>query len=516
MLFIFLLSGCAAVGPNFSAPDAPKLDYWLETEPQIKSEPADISKWWTVFQDPILNQLIDTALNQNLSLQVAGLRILEARAQLGIARGNMYPQVQQITGTASKTNLSENSPNFNPLIDDKFAQYELGFDAAWELDFWGRFRRGIEAADASLSASITDYQDALVSLTGEVARVYVSIRTFEERMRLAQDNIKLQERSLQITEIRFRNGATTELDVQQAKSNLANTQALLPVLRQGRQQAKNVLNTLLAKAPGEIDAVLGDLSKLPEVPAEVAVGIPAELLRRRPDVRRAEYVAAAQSARIGLAKAELYPSFTLFGSIGFQTGNTGNNDFGDLFGSSSLVSTYGPTFKWNILNYDRIKNNVRAQDARFQQALAEYKDTVLRAYQETENAITAFLQSQLETKYRDQSATAAKRSAELANIQYREGAVDFQRVVDTERFLVSQQDQLTVARGDIALNLVATFKALGGGWEAAKDNLVVPQEIQDTMRLRTDWGNILTPKELSDGTQPIAPAAKQPLFPNID
>ena len=498
LLCVCLLQfGCAAVGPDFDKPQAPVIEDWTSDNPVISRDSIDLREWWTVFNDPVLNQLIEQSFQQNLSLQLTGLRILEARARLGVAEGNRYPQIQQIGGTASTNRISENGPNFNPSIDNEFVNYQFGFDAAWEIDFWGRIGRGVEAADASLNASYADYDDALVSLAAEVARVYVTIRTLETRLDLARENILLQTESLRIAQIRFDNGATSNLDVQQAKSNLASTQANIPALMRSLRQAMNGLAVLLGKPPGTIDLYSNLDSGIPVAPALVATGIPAELLRRRPDVRSAEFLAASQSALVGVAEGDLYPRFALFGSIGVQSSDTGNSEAGDLFNSDSLFYSAGPTFSWNIFNYGQIRNNVRVQDARYQQTLVNYQETVLRAYQETEDAMAGFLQAQTETGFREQSALAAQRATELANIQYREGASDFQRVIDSERTLVAQQDAWTSARGNIALNLVALYKALGGGWsppgENTRDRDYISAETRKIMTRRTNWGDILEP-----------------------
>jgi len=330
-----------------------------------------------------------------------------------------------------------------------------------------------------------------VTLTAEVARSYVTIRTLEERLQIARDNIRLQEESLRIATVRYRNGATTELDVQQANTNLSDTRAQVPSLEKSLRQAINALSTLLGLPPSDLADLLGTPAAIPAAPASVAVGIPAELLRRRPDVQQAELLAASRSALIGVAQAELYPRFSLLGSIGFASSDTGNSSAGDLFDSDSLTFIAGPTFQWNILNYGRLKNNVRVQDARYQQAIVNYQDTVLTAYREVEDAMVGFMQSQIEAGFRDESTRAARRSVELANIQYREGAVDFQRVIDSERALVLQQDRWTSIKGDIALNLIAMYKALGGGWEIRAGEPVVSGEIRKQMEQRTDWGDLL-------------------------
>jgi NodT family efflux transporter outer membrane factor (OMF) lipoprotein len=489
---VFLVNGCTTLGPDFVRPEVPEPAEWSRIDGEVfATAPVDVLAWWKLFDDPVLNALIDSARQQNLPLQIAGLRILEARAQLGIAVGSQYPQTQQLRGSATAVEISENSPNFNPGIDDTFGDYQVGFDAAWEPDFWGRFRRGIEAAKANLSATLADYDNALVSLTAEVARTYVSIRTLEERLDIARSNILLQQESLRIASVRYRHGATTELDVQQAKTNLAETQAQVPAIQRSLRQAKNALGILLGKPPVDLTDLLGEPGAIPAAPADVAVGVPAELLRRRPDVRSAEQAAAVQSALIGVAEADLYPAFSLAGSVGFQTSDTGDSSAGDLFDTDSLAFSAGPGFRWNIFNYGRLKNSVRVQDARYQQAIVNYQETVLRAYQEVEDALVGFIQARREAGFRSAGAIAARRSTEIANIQYREGAVDFQRVLDSERALVQQQDSWTSSRGEIALNLIAMYKALGGGWEIQAGQKYVSQGNRRQMMERTDWGDLL-------------------------
>ena len=492
-VLILLSSGCTTLGPDFAKPDVAEPGDWLEEqEATFQRTSFDTREWWKVFNDPALDSLVDTAYRQNLSLQVAGLRIFEARAQLGIATGLQYPQQQSVGGSAQAVGISENSPNFfSGFADDSYKDYRLGFDAAWELDFWGRYRRGIQSAESNLSATVADYDNALVSLTAEVARVYITIRTLQERLAIALNNIKLQEESLRIADVRFRNGATTELDVQQAKSNLADTQAQVPALQRSQRQALNGLSILLGMPPANLTDMLGETGSIPVAPSQVAVGIPAELLRRRPDVRSAEMLASSQSALIGVAETELYPRFGLLGSIGYQTSDTGSSSASDLFNSDSLAYSVGPSFTWNILNYGRIKNNVRVEDARYQQTLVNYQDTVLKAYQEVEDAMIGFTQSQIESGFRAKAAIASKRSTEIANIQYREGAVDFQRVIDTERALVLNQDRWTSSRGEIVLNLVAMYKALGGGWEIREGHDFISEQNRSEMQNRTDWGDLL-------------------------
>lgn len=493
---VLLLSGCTAVGPDYVTPEAPRTETWVEADDEnVRSEAGDFSTWWTVFNDPVLNRLVDLAYNDNLTLRAAGLRILEARASLGIAVGEQYPQVQDATGGYSREVISKNAPNAS-FSDRDYDNLSVGLDASWEIDFWGRFRRGIQSADATLGATLADYDDFLVTLTAEVATTYVLIREFEERIALARENVRVQEDSLQISDVRFRAGAVTELDVSQALSLLRDTQALIPFLETLLRQGQNALSVLLGRPPSELREILGEPGTIPQAPAEVALGIPAELLRRRPDIRSAELDAAAQSARIGIAKADLYPRFTLAGFVGFNTSDAGgaasnNASLTDLFDSDSLTGFIGPSVRWPIFNYGRLTNNVRIQDARFQELVVTYQDAVLRAYQEVEDSLIAFLRAQDQTRFLNESVTASQRSVELSLLQYREGITDYVRVLDAQRFLVSQQDRAAESRGTIARSLIGTYKALGGGWETRDPNAAVPAEVQEEMQARTDWGEVL-------------------------
>ena len=443
-------------------------------DPRLAGQTAADSRWWRVFNDPALDQLIERAYKQNLPLQISGLRIIEARAQLGIASGQMFPQLQVLFGSATAVGLSENAAPRGLLNESAsamlgnirhYGDFKLGFDAGWELDFWGKYRRGIEAESAALMGSVADYYTALVTLNAEVARSYVAIRTFEVLIDQARENARVQEQALDIARSRFKNGATSELDVAQATTLLESTRSTVPELQIGHQQARNALCTLLGQTPGTVEALLTGSRAIPRAPAQVAVGLPAEMLRRRPDIASAELAAAAQSARIGVAKADLFPSFTLFGTIGLNSVVT-EAGWRNLFSPSSIFYSVGPRVALPLFNYGRLTSAVRVQDARFQQALVAYRDTVLRAAQEVEDAISGYLRSQ-ETLVFDQNAeTAARRSVELALVQYREGASDYQRVLDAQRSLLEQQNSLAQTTSSVATNLVALYKALGGGWEA--------------------------------------------------
>jgi len=414
---IMLTLGGCAVGPDYIRPEAPEPDKWMEEGPKLKGEPTDVSAWWHVFNDPVLDALVEKAYQQNLDLRVAGIRVLEARAQLGIAVGSLYPQTQRIKGSSAGVRISENTANIPAIWDPTYGEHSLAFDAAWELDFWGKFRRGVESGIANWEASVAGYDNFLVTLVAEVARTYVVIRTLEDRLDIARRNVRIQQRSLDIADARFQGGDVTELDVTQARALLRNTQAQIPRLQAGLRQAKNGLSILLGELPGQIDTLLVGSHDIPSAPTEVAVGVPAELLRRRPDIRLAERRLAAQSAQIGVAKADLYPHFGLFGSIGFSARKPS-----DLFKSSSLAAIGGPGVSWDIFQYGRIRNRTRVEDARFQQLAVNYENTVLKAAQEAEDAMAAFMRSQEEVFFLGEAVSAAQRSVDLSMLQYREGS----------------------------------------------------------------------------------------------
>lgn len=487
--FVLALGGCN-VGPDFKKPETPVAQDWRTKDPTIASQTAADSLWWKTFNDATLDKLVDLAYRQNLPLQIAGLRIVEARARLGIATGKQFPQVQEVYGNASAIGISQNR-TANSGLDTRFFDYRVGFDAAWEMDFWGKYRRGIESEAANLLASVGDYYYGIVSLTAEVAQTYVVIRTAEVLIEQAKENVRIQEEALGIADSRFRHGETSELDTSQATTLLESTRASIPQQEIELQQARNALSTLLGQPSGFVDSLLSGPKTIPAAPSKVAIGVPAEVLRRRPDIRAAELLAAAQCARIGVAKADLYPSFSLVGTIGLQAGNAGGT-WHNFFSTDSLFYGVGPQFKWSIFNYGRIKNAVRFEDARFQQLLVKYRDTVLNAQREVEDALAGFLNSQKVVGFMQNAVTAAQRAVSLAVTQYREGATDYQRVVDAQRSLLVQQNTLAQSSSSVATSLIALYKALGGGWELREGQPYVPDQMQREMKDRTDWGDMLS------------------------
>ncbi|MDF9391762.1 MULTISPECIES: efflux transporter outer membrane subunit [Methylococcus] len=501
VLPVVLASGCSnKIGPDYQTPETQVSPDWLESEDtRVSRKEGNFREWWRIFKDPVLNKLVETAYSQNLPLQVAAVRILGSRAELGIATGNLFPQQQGFEGQTEKISL--------PFLRDlglgsgnSLWYTRVGVMSNWEIDIWGKYRRAIESADAQLMASIAEYDDILVTLTADVANTYILIRTLEKRLDIARHNVETQSESLRIAEAKFHGGTSTQRDVEQAKTVLAGTQATIPVLEAQLRQAKNTLCYLLGMPPDKLDQPLGSgaqFGQIPAPPVQVAVGIPADLLRRRPDVRRAEQSAAAQSARIGIAKAALYPAFSISGSFGFVSTNSQGHSLGDIFNWGQHFYRFGPSVQWNLFNYGQLTNQVRAQDARFQELALGYQNTVLKAQQEAESALIGFLKTQNSAQFLAESTAAAQRSLDLATLQYREGIADFTTVLTAEQDLLKQQDNFAQTLGSIATHLVGVYRALGGGWQIREGKDFVPEPILQAMGERTHWGDLLKPGAVS-------------------
>jgi NodT family efflux transporter outer membrane factor (OMF) lipoprotein len=485
------LSGCVTsckeyfkngfkVGPNYCKPAAPVANEWIDYQDgRVISTPQAHWAWWRNFNDPVLDDLVQTASQQNLSLREAGFRVMEARALRSYAVGNLFPQSQTASGGYSRQLLSEQvgfvgGGGGGLGVPREFSIWNFGTQFAWELDFWGRFRRSIEAADAQLDASVEGYDEVLVVLISDVAATYVEIRTLEQRLRYAEANVRNQTGSMRIAEVKEQEGVSNRLDVAQAITNIAQTEAAIPQFQAQLRQAENRLCVLMGMPPQDITAILArEVSKIPTAPAEVAVGIPADLIRRRPDVRRAERLVAVQSAEIGIVETDLYPAFTINGQIFVRA-----NQFQDLFRSNATGGSVGPSFNWNIFNYGRLRSLIAVEEAQFMQQLTAYQQTVLDANREAEDAIVTFLQAQEQVKILETGAAAAVESRDLVNDLYEGGRADFGRVFVAELFLVQQQDALAVAQGEVARSLVNIYRALGGGWQLRLQPLP-PLEVVD-------------------------------------
>ncbi|MFD2277272.1 efflux transporter outer membrane subunit [Rubritalea spongiae] len=486
MSLLPIMGASCMVGPEYVAPVAPIEETWdTEDHSLQKGEKSRVNlSWWKQFNDPQLNLLVEDAYGQNLSLKSAALRILESRAILGIAEGSMFPQSQALGGDLYRTRAPGGG---NPYLNTT----SFGFDAAWELDFWGKFRKSVNSADASLLADVADFDDILTSLTAEVATTYVNVRTIEERIAIARKNVELQEKSLNIVELQFEAGTVTELDVLQAKTLLTSTQSQIPRFQATLYKLHNALSVLLAKDADSIRSQLKGGKGIPVAPVKAGVGVPADLLRRRPDIRRAEMLAIAQSEQIGIAKADLYPSFTLVGFLGASANDFAGSSLDDVFNGDNSGFSFGPSFRWNILNYGRIKNKVRVEDARFEQVITAYQNIVLNAAREVEDGMTSFIHTKQEAEFLRQGVETSERSTDISMIQYKDGLTDYQRVLDSIRSLTQRQDQYAEVRGTIATDFIAMYKALGGGWEMRDRAEAIPLETRQKMLQRTDWGKFL-------------------------
>jgi NodT family efflux transporter outer membrane factor (OMF) lipoprotein len=495
------LSACK-VGPDFKTPTAPLAERWLQSgDPSVKIDHQDYERWWTAFHDPTLDRLIDIAYRQNLTLLAAGTRVLEARAVLGVSIGEFYPQTQQVGANVSYNQASSVDPTSNPVHElGNYWRASLGTQIVWELDFWGKFRRGVESADASYLASIATYDDILVTLVGDVATSYVGIRTLQQQIHIAQENVVKQKRALQIAQDRFHGGTSTALDVYQAQNVLAQTESTIPQLTAQLQQGQDALLVLLGMAPESLDALLAGPQTIPVPPRIVALGIPADLIRRRPDIRSAELQAAAQSAQIGIAKADLFPAFALGGFFGTVAGSSDQNRVNEVFSAHGIQFAFGPSFSWPILNYGQITNNVRVQDARLQTLLINYQNSVLKAQKEVESSLSGFLQGRTQVDLLRRSVAAATDALRIALEQYRLGTRDFTTVLTAEQNLYQSQNSLAVASGNLSASLVSLYRALGGGWQIREGNEFVNAATRDQMRSRTNWGKLLP-----DNGKPQAP-----------
>jgi len=453
---LFIFTGCAAVGPNHVPPDTPvPATYHSELKGGLNAkemDPQTLAAWWTTLNDPELSSLIDRAVSGNLDVKNALARVREARARRGIAKADLFPTLDaRGSATWSRINRDEGSST-----SDDF--YAAGFDAGWELDIFGGVRRSVEAAEADLQASEENLRNVLVSLLAEVALNYIDVRTSQVQIAVAEANLEAQSETYQLTQWRYEAGLSDELAVQQARYSLESTRSLIPPLRTGLEEAMNRIAVLLGEQPGKVHPELEKQEPIPVTPLDVAVGVPADLLRRRPDVRQAERELAAQTARIGVATADLYPKFTLNGSIGLEALSLSN------LSSGTLTLSGGPRVTWAIFRGGAIRQNIEVQSALQEQALIQYEATLLGALEEVENALVAYAEVQQRRQSLSEATQAAKEAAELARYKYESGLTDFNNVLDAQRSLLSFQEQLAQSEGTVTSNLVRLYKALGGGW----------------------------------------------------
>lgn len=476
------LAACTTLGPDFVPPDTNWDKGW--TSPALADVPAGpaTALWWKQFDDPALTAIVTAAEAGNNNAKIAGLRVLEARASLAGAKALRSPQV--VVGTAAG-GYSANQRGALALTDADYAFGSIGVQLGWELDLWGRFRRAIEGADALWLESLASRQDLLIIVRAEAARLYLLHRTLEERQAAITANAELQRRSVEITGLLFRQGAASELDFQQARAQLLTTQAAVPALEAAMLQTRNGLCVLLGRPPGDLPELALSAARLPPVPETLAVEVPADLLRRRPDVRAAAFRAAAQSSRIGIARADLFPALSLGGSIRLARSTPGIANATDL--------QIGPAIRWNLFDFGQIRANVRVQDARLEQALVAYQETVLQAAAEVDNAAIALTKDRQEGLILADSVDAARRALDLANLLYREGMIDFQRVLEAQSALVRQQERYVANQGEIGISVVLLYKALGGGWVQPASDDMIDDATRTRMQTRTNWGPLLAP-----------------------
>ncbi|WDI43294.1 efflux transporter outer membrane subunit [Bremerella sp. P1] len=468
------LTGCL-VGPDHIDPGAPFQCEWIPPlPPGVSQSPNDSIAWWTKFNDPVLTSLIVRTAQQNLTLGQAAERIAEARALRGIVRGGLFPDIDGIASyTRRKTSGSGNNfglANFNP---PPFNFWSAGFDATWEIDIFGGVRRRLQAADADVDVAIEDHNDLLVSLQGEVGANYIQVRTLQRRIQFVERNIQLQRQSLKITEDRFAAGTVSQLDVEQAKSNLYSTEAGLPLLRQEMELAYHRLSVLMGEPPSDLSKQITPQQQFPMLPQDIDVGLPIELIRQRPDIRSAERQLAAQAARIGVAVSELYPRFTITGSF-----TVDSTKFSRWFTSNSIAYAAGPAMRWRLLDFGRVRSDIEVQRARWRGLVYFYQNEVISAAQEVEDSLSQYRYSIERARSLREAALAARAAAEISEEQYKGGIIPFQTLLDAQRFQAELDDQAAAAEGDIYLAVVSLYKALGGGWidpfAVAPDPTAVP------------------------------------------
>lgn len=485
-----VLTACTTLGPDYQKPKVKWVEQWQtdlygQVPEQHQQSAMDISFWWTMFNDPALNLLIEEAQNKNLNLRIAGLRILESRAQLGIAGSSLYPQLQQINGSLMAVESARRGGAL-PDKDQSLLSYQGGYSLGWELDFWGKYQRSIESADAAFFNSVANQQNMQVLLNSQVADFYYSYRTLEKRIAIARENAEIQKRSFAITEQLYNEGQDSELDLQQAKSQYLATLSTIPKLQISLTRTRNALATLLARPPGNIHELNTPITQsLPLIDTLNLRDIPANLILRRPDIRANAWQIAAQSAQIGIAEADFYPSISLLGTLSWSGDDISATADNGLLG-------IGPGIKWNVFDQGRIENNVRLQDARLQQAIENYQLSVLSAAREIDDAAIGVIKTKEQIAILKEAVTAAERGLSLANTRYREGYSGFQRVLDAQRSVFTQADQSLVNRGSHISSVIALYKALGGGWTETPIDSLVPEETINTLKERTDWGDLLS------------------------
>jgi outer membrane protein, multidrug efflux system len=479
-----VMSGCK-VGPDYVPPMSNAPANFTHADPgefggasKVSQQNVPESAWWRTLGDAGLNRVTERAIAGNLDLKLAQSRVLEAMAERGVVAADGLPGVDANT-SFTRSRRSERIDNFPG--GQMRNNWSVGFDSTWEIDFWGRVARGVEAAEADIDAAIESRRDTMVTLLAEVARNYVELRGFQRRLEIARKNIKLQQQTVELTQARFNAGLTSEVDVAQAKSLLATTQATIPTLDGGMQRSIHRLSVLLGQQPTALKQELSASGPIPAVPTEIMLGLPSELLRRRPDVRRAERELAAATARIGVATADLFPRFSLSGSFGFES-----IQLSSLAEPGARFWTFGPAMRWPIFQGGRVRSNIAVQNARVDQALTRYEQTVLTCFEDVENSLSAYTREQARMSSLKDAVSANQRAFDLASQLYSNGLSDFLRVLDSQRALFASEDALIDSERAVTSNLVGLYKALGGGWDAVAPAATTVESAGDGESKNTD------------------------------
>lgn len=494
------LSACM-VGPDFTRPSAKLQDQYQKTEQSQFTDAIQSSSdrllnpvtWWSGFKDSTLNKLLAQASSENLSLQKAALRIYQARSQLGVSEATLLPTVG-LGGSAARTQQPSALPQLlsNSSSGTTFSNTQaLLAQANWEIDFWGKYRRGIESTLSTYASTVATYYAADVSLASEVANTYINIRNFESLLEVARTNLALQAESLRIADSRFKNGATSQLDLSQAQSQYEQTKAEIPNLLASLKKAQYAMSILLGELPDYYANTYGAIAGSLTAPAELDVGIPKDLLRRRPDVLQAEFAAAAQSALIGVNVANLYPSFSLSGYFGFQALTYNNASQPSLFTWDNKSTSIAGGFMFPLFYRGALVDQVRVQDAAFQQSILTYQNQVLVAQKEVEDALITISTTRSSSADLRRAVVAAQSAAKLSLDRYKAGQTDYNSVILAQQQLLQVQNSFVQTNSNILLGYVAAYKALGGGWSGDLTSPQLPQKMVAEMENRTDWGKVL-------------------------
>jgi len=524
LLGTLLLSGCL-VGPDHVDPGAPFACDWIQPlPPGISQSPNDSVAWWTKFNDPVLTSLMIRATQQNLTLGQAAERIAEARAVRGVVLGGLFPDIDGTT-SYSRNQISNSGNRFGGGVfkTPPFDFWSAGFDSTWEIDVFGSVRRNLQAANSDIDVAIEDHNDLLVTMQGDIGANYIQIRTLQRRIEFVNRNIELQRSSLKITEDRLAAGTISQLDVEQAKSNLYRTESSLPVLEQEMEIAMHRISVLMGEPPTDMTNLIAADQPFPDLPSDISIGLPIDLIRQRPDIRSAERQLSAQSARIGVAVAELYPRFTLNGT--FTVDSTKINRW---FTTDSIAYTVGPAARWRLLDFGRVRSDIAVQRARWRGLVFQYQQQVVEAASEVEDALSRYRHSIRQAQFSRQAALAARAAAQISEEQYKGGIIPFQTLLDSQRFQAELDDQTANAEGQIYLAVVELYKALGGGWidpfsvgtfnepQASGEEVDAPEPVpagnpDNVQPLDPDGGLQLPGGPMPQGEMQLQPAALVPL-----